>query len=114
LFKGYLPWIYINDTDIIPANGWWNSVPALDNGEMMWGIYAVYHVLDKSANVHRAANNMEMYTKLSDLANRYKAWWDLMAKVRTFEYLFSEEFLRKIFPKKNFLPVHAVLYMRDR
>lgn len=40
-YGGFLPWIYNSNDGIIPADGWENSVPALDNGEMIWGYIAV-------------------------------------------------------------------------
>jgi hypothetical protein len=40
-FGGFLPWFFNYDSGIVPANGWDSSVPSLDNGEMIWGWYAV-------------------------------------------------------------------------
>mmetsp|Transcript_29635 Transcript_29635/g.45797 ORF Transcript_29635/g.45797 Transcript_29635/m.45797 type:complete len:515 (-) Transcript_29635:296-1840(-) len=50
-FSGFLPWFYHQEEGgIIPADGWDNQVPGLDNGEMIWGWYAVQVALEKMVN----------------------------------------------------------------
>jgi hypothetical protein len=45
-FGGFIPWVYVNDTGMVPIPpAWSNKVPGLDNGEMIWGIYAVIQAL---------------------------------------------------------------------
>jgi len=61
-FGGYIPWIYIQPSGVTPANGWSNSVPSLDNGEWIWGLYAVINVLTGY-----------------DLAARYQNYFDMLA-----------------------------------
>jgi hypothetical protein len=37
--------MYVRNGTITPADGWYNSTPALDNGEMIFGLKALYEVL---------------------------------------------------------------------
>ncbi|KAK3676103.1 hypothetical protein LTR78_003853 [Recurvomyces mirabilis] len=48
-FGGFLPWF--NNTlgqPLRPTSDWVNRVPALDNGELLWAVYAAVHVLQTS------------------------------------------------------------------
>ncbi|KAK4561672.1 hypothetical protein LTR86_004351 [Recurvomyces mirabilis] len=48
-FGGFLPWF--NNTlgqPLRPTSDWVNRVPALDNGELLWAVYAAVHVLQNS------------------------------------------------------------------
>lgn len=45
-YGGFLPWFYNFDTGLVPADGWNSSVPALDNGEMIWGLFGMQVVLE--------------------------------------------------------------------
>ncbi|KAJ6234033.1 hypothetical protein M0813_00667 [Anaeramoeba flamelloides] len=65
-YGGHLPWVYVNDSGMIPANGWWDRTPSLDNGEMFWSMYAATEVLSNIGEL--------------DLADRYSNWINLMAK----------------------------------
>jgi hypothetical protein len=44
-YGGHLPWMFVRNGTITPANGWYNSTPSLDNGEMIFGLKALYEVL---------------------------------------------------------------------
>ena len=45
-FGGFIPWVWVTDAGIDPiAPSWSNAVPALDNGEWVWGLYAVEFAL---------------------------------------------------------------------
>ncbi|EGD75802.1 hypothetical protein PTSG_07920 [Salpingoeca rosetta] len=51
-YGGYLPWFsHTTNGDLVPAPGWSNPyrVPALDNGEFYWGLYAVEVALSTSS-----------------------------------------------------------------
>lgn len=46
-FGGFLPWYMQNGSEpLTPTWDWVNRVPALDNGENLWAIYAVVQVLN--------------------------------------------------------------------
>ena len=47
-FGGFLPWFLSNETKIQPTSDWVNRVPALDNGELIWAVYAVVQALNQS------------------------------------------------------------------
>lgn len=49
-FGGFLPWFLANETTIQPTSDWVNRVPALDNGELIWAVYAAVEVLSCSPN----------------------------------------------------------------
>ncbi len=40
-FGGFLPWYSLNASGMGLLDGWTNAVPALDNGELFWGLYAL-------------------------------------------------------------------------
>jgi hypothetical protein len=63
-YGGFLPWYFIKDGGIVPATGWENQTPALDNGQLAWAVYALRRVL------HAIGEN--------DLAQRYDMQWNLM------------------------------------
>ncbi|KAG5950484.1 hypothetical protein E4U53_004966, partial [Claviceps sorghi] len=50
-FGGFLPWIATNEHDLSPTWDWNNRVPALDNGELVWAVYACIHALEQSRNL---------------------------------------------------------------
>jgi hypothetical protein len=47
-FGGFLPWFLSNETEIQPTSDWVNRVPALDNGELIWAVYAAIQALNQS------------------------------------------------------------------
>ena len=47
-YGGFLPWFKLVDGRMVPQDGWEGRVPALDNGEMIWGLAAVSQSLQKS------------------------------------------------------------------
>ncbi|MBI4971211.1 MAG: 6-phosphogluconolactonase, partial [Candidatus Omnitrophica bacterium] len=65
-FGGFLPWFLVSDGGMQPTRDWQDRVPALDNGQLAWSLYAAYHALD--AKGHK------------DLAARYKTRFDMMAQ----------------------------------
>eukprot|EP00698_Gefionella_okellyi_P009310 TRINITY_DN2361_c0_g1_i3.p1 TRINITY_DN2361_c0_g1~~TRINITY_DN2361_c0_g1_i3.p1 ORF type:complete len:435 (+),score=91.75 TRINITY_DN2361_c0_g1_i3:65-1306(+) len=44
-FAGFLPWFHVNSSTIDIQWDWKDKVPSLDNGEWIWGLYAVANVL---------------------------------------------------------------------
>lgn len=71
-FGGFLPWYAFANTSTAqttPAWNWKNRVPALDNGEWFWAVFAVAHVLRTRYNATHAA-----------LATRYDAVWQRMVQ----------------------------------
>jgi len=64
-FGGYLPWIFIQPTGVTPANGWEDKVPSLDNGELIWGVYAVIQVI----------GSLDI-----PLAQRYRNYFNMLAQ----------------------------------
>ncbi len=67
-YGGFMPWIKIGaDGSLGPADKHWeNNVPSLDNGEWMFTLLAVEHVLRQQGE--------------AALADRYKAWNEKLAK----------------------------------
>ncbi|GAM25332.1 hypothetical protein SAMD00019534_085070 [Acytostelium subglobosum LB1] len=66
-YGGYVPWSGVNDNGLDNDTQTDTSVPSLDNGEMVWGIYAVAHVLKQK------------YPDHAQLATRYRNYFDLLA-----------------------------------
>lgn len=64
-YGGFMPWVNVSDSLLVnPLPSWMGSVPALDNGELAWAIYAVAKTLP---------------SKYSDIATRYWAYFQYMA-----------------------------------
>ncbi|KAJ4238540.1 hypothetical protein NW757_012930 [Fusarium falciforme] len=67
-FGGYLPWIKTDIQDIKPQDGWDNRVPGLDNGELIWAVYACIEALQKQPNA-----------KFHKIADGWQNWLDYVA-----------------------------------
>eukprot|EP01084_Bolivina_argentea_P140791 247449_1 len=68
-FGGFIPWFTIKQTSsseyyIAPTNGWSDKTPALDNGEMYWGIYALKWSILQNYDVI-SKHNLNINTTLS-------------------------------------------------
>lgn len=64
-FGGLLPWFLANETAIRPTADWVNRIPALDNGELLWAVYALIEALDGCAGHEQR-----------QLARGWEAWLD--------------------------------------
>ncbi|KAL2356526.1 putative GPI anchored protein [Cryomyces antarcticus] len=64
-FGGFLPWFLADKTVLTPTLDWVNRVPALDNGELIWAVYAAVEVLGESSQKER-----------KDLAKGWQRWLD--------------------------------------
>jgi hypothetical protein len=67
-FGGYFPWVFVYDDRLEPSPDWQTPtyrVPALDNGELIWTMFAAAHVLPQRG-----------YTELGE---RYRRYFQLMA-----------------------------------
>ncbi|KAG8423949.1 hypothetical protein J3458_000793 [Metarhizium acridum] len=49
-FGGFLPWMTTSKRQPSPTWDWVNRVPALDNGELVWAVYACISALELSGN----------------------------------------------------------------
>ncbi|KAK3181672.1 hypothetical protein K4F52_007050 [Lecanicillium sp. MT-2017a] len=47
-FGGFLPWMTTSEQDVTPTWDWNNRVPGLDNGELLWAVYACINSLERS------------------------------------------------------------------
>ncbi|KND90713.1 hypothetical protein TOPH_04646 [Tolypocladium ophioglossoides CBS 100239] len=47
-FGGFLPWMTTSGNDVEPTWDWVNRVPALDNGELLWAVYACIQALQQT------------------------------------------------------------------
>jgi len=65
-FGGHIPWVSVNDTGMWLLSGWTDRTPALDNGELIWSMVALIEALKNQT--------------LTDLANRYQNYLDIMTK----------------------------------
>eukprot|EP01028_Stygiella_incarcerata_P001319 TRINITY_DN1217_c0_g1_i3.p1 TRINITY_DN1217_c0_g1~~TRINITY_DN1217_c0_g1_i3.p1 ORF type:complete len:485 (+),score=127.43 TRINITY_DN1217_c0_g1_i3:97-1551(+) len=81
-YGGFLPWYFIKNGTVVPANGWENQTPSLDNGQLAWALYALKRVL--------------LAIGEKDLAQRYGMQWDLMR--HTAMALFWNETMHSIRP----------------
>ena len=64
-FGGYLPWYNNTYATLSPTSDWVNRVPALDNGELLWAVYAAVQVLESSPKMH-----------LQVLGQQWQTWLD--------------------------------------
>ncbi|KAH7309627.1 putative GPI anchored protein [Stachybotrys elegans] len=64
-FGGFLPWMTTDAEEISPTWDWVDRVPALDNGELVWAVYACIHVL-------RSTSSSEYH----GLADAWQVWLD--------------------------------------
>ncbi|KAL3956127.1 hypothetical protein ACCO45_008973 [Purpureocillium lilacinum] len=64
-FGGFLPWMTTNNKDVEPTSDWVNRVPALDNGELLWAVYACIQALENSHN-----------PSFGKLAKGWQTWFD--------------------------------------
>ncbi|EWY82271.1 hypothetical protein FOYG_14381 [Fusarium oxysporum NRRL 32931] len=67
-FGGFLPWIKTDTTTISPQDGWDDRVPGLDNGELIWAVYASIEALQKQSN-----------PKFHKIADGWQAWLNYVA-----------------------------------
>jgi hypothetical protein len=72
-YASFLPWYAVHSDGIAPQPGWENRVPSLDNGEWIWGIYAVAGALELSPAPQAAqlsARYWTLFTSAVDSAKR--------------------------------------------
>ncbi|EWG53954.1 hypothetical protein FVEG_12278 [Fusarium verticillioides 7600] len=67
-FGGFLPWIKTDTTTISPQDGWDDRVPGLDNGELIWAVYACIEALQKQSN-----------HKFHKIADGWQTWFNYVA-----------------------------------
>ncbi|KAG6040848.1 hypothetical protein E4U41_006890 [Claviceps citrina] len=71
-FGGFLPWMTTSEDDLSPTWDWKNRVPALDNGELVWAVYACIHALQQSRDPAKQS-----------LANDWQKWLDYVKTTAT-------------------------------
>ncbi|KAA8641777.1 endo-beta-1,2-glucanase [Aspergillus tanneri] len=64
-FGGFLPWFTADIRDPAPTSDWVNRAPALDNGELVWAVYAAIQALDNNGTPEYRA-----------LARQWQVWMD--------------------------------------
>lgn len=86
-FGGFLPWVNVNDSGIWPTDSFASSVPALDNGELIWAVTAITHVLrhhyphvrHTSLNIPAGINILSVHPMLvSANTTLYERWQSLL------------------------------------
>jgi hypothetical protein len=77
-FGGYIPWVFVDDNGMRSTTGWDNQTPALDNGENIWGIYALVEAFRMAAE--NPSTPSQHIPQIKSLIIRYQAWLDLMAR----------------------------------
>lgn len=81
-FGGFVPWVLVNSSGMIPIpNQWDHKVPGLDNGEMLWGIFAVQYALSLNYSYLELSRRYQNYFNLLT-RNVKTVFWDGEGKIR--------------------------------
>jgi hypothetical protein len=68
-FGGFLPWFISEDrgngVSMYPLSGWEDRMPALDNGQLAWSIFVVYHSLYKMGYDNIARRYEQRFQKMA-------------------------------------------------
>jgi hypothetical protein len=68
-FGGFLPWFISENrgdgVSMYPLSGWEDSMPALDNGQLAWSIFLVYHSLYKMGYEAIASRYEQRFNKMA-------------------------------------------------
>ena len=68
-FGGFLPWFISQDrgngVSMYPLSGWEDRMPALDNGQLAWSIFVVYHCLYKMGYDSMASRYEQRFQKMA-------------------------------------------------
>ena len=89
-YGGFLTWIKVN-TKVEPTDDWNDRVPALDNGEWIWGIYALYHTLENIGEL--------------TLAEEYKTYFTMLCK--NAPIIFYDPELKKVRAEVKIKDIHS-------
>jgi hypothetical protein len=77
-FGGFLPWFISEDrgngVSMYPLSGWEDRMPALDNGQLAWSIFMVYHALYKMGHDSIASRYERHFQKM--IANAKTIFFD--------------------------------------
>ena len=100
-FGGYLPWYNNTYKVLAPTDDWVNRVPGLDNGELIWAVYAAVQALDSSskANYKSLATKWQLwldYTKQNAVKMFYYGKGRVCAVVDLKQHLHPDD------PKQNY------------
>jgi hypothetical protein len=82
-FGGFLPWFISEDRGngvrMYPLSGWEDRIPALDNGQLAWSIFVVYHSLYKMGYDSIASRYEQRFQKMA--ANAKTLFFDTQRNV---------------------------------
>jgi len=81
-YGGFLPWFNVTDQGMDPTPGWYDQVPSLDNGQLLWSIVAVVEVLESKG--------------FTDLATRYRNYLDIMTQYMAMIFYEGEGKIRAV------------------
>eukprot|EP01114_Cavostelium_apophysatum_P006357 TRINITY_DN1762_c0_g1_i1.p1 TRINITY_DN1762_c0_g1~~TRINITY_DN1762_c0_g1_i1.p1 ORF type:complete len:513 (+),score=91.94 TRINITY_DN1762_c0_g1_i1:144-1682(+) len=65
-FGGFFPWFGVADSGMIPLNGWTDTVPGLDNGQLAWAIYALIPNLQNAGYKQLASRYQAQLQRMID------------------------------------------------
>eukprot|EP01121_Diplochlamys_sp_Union-15-3_P001464 TRINITY_DN11268_c0_g1_i1.p1 TRINITY_DN11268_c0_g1~~TRINITY_DN11268_c0_g1_i1.p1 ORF type:complete len:532 (+),score=71.97 TRINITY_DN11268_c0_g1_i1:51-1646(+) len=100
-FGGYLPWYYITSSGVIPANGWENRVPSLDNGEMIWAIYAIIQVLQSNLQQYTLTQMSDKINLYQTLLSDYQDYFKMLAQNAKIMFYHGNGLIRAVVSIKN-------------
>lgn len=89
-FGGWIPWVNNNGSVVEPMPEWTHQVPALDNGEMVWGLYACEVVLSGRSDARSQA-----------LAARLKSYLQLLSQTARTVFYAGDGHIRAVATIKN-------------
>ena len=110
-FGGFLPWFISEDrgngVSMYPLSGWEDRMPALDNGQLAWSIFVVYHSLYKMGYDSIARRYEQRFLKMA--ANAKTLFFDTQRNVISG----ISQFTDSSGDPNSSLPPEQLIYIKD-
>ncbi|EPS34573.1 hypothetical protein PDE_09537 [Penicillium oxalicum 114-2] len=95
-FGGFMPWFTSTSQDLTPTSDWNNRVPGLDNGELLWAVYAFIQAAENTPS-----------KAYGELAKKWQSWMDYTkTTIAHIFYQGSGKLCAVVDIKDQSLPVH--------